>query len=203
MDPDNRRPVDFEKRSTTPEGSLGQRWRIRFFALRSQSDGHSPPYGLTDGQVKLFLIHRGLRARRENRDIFDTGDYLPAVRDGKPGPARRGLLPSQRVTNAASATRLRAGRGAAIPDVAGRARRALPSGEPVWEDTSIATASGCPVTLAAMRSRTRPACTRRDFGGEVLATFPRLSWGERPHEVPRRAAILRLGRRHDYGHVRP
>ena len=35
-----------------------------------------------DPRIKLFLIHRGLRARRENRDLFEKGDYLPASATG-------------------------------------------------------------------------------------------------------------------------
>lgn len=31
-----------------------------------------------DGRVKLFLIHRGLHARGQNKELFDVGDYLPA-----------------------------------------------------------------------------------------------------------------------------
>src|SRR5205085_11276549 len=30
-----------------------------------------------DGRVKLFVVHRTLQARRENRELFDQGDYLP------------------------------------------------------------------------------------------------------------------------------
>jgi (1->4)-alpha-D-glucan 1-alpha-D-glucosylmutase len=64
VDPDNRRPVDYEKSrlalaclaQSSPDDLLGN-WR--------------------DGRIKLFLTHRLLRYRREHFDLFAKGDYLP------------------------------------------------------------------------------------------------------------------------------
>ena len=71
VDPDNRRPVDYAHRR----------------ALLVELDRHAQrdPAGLaerllasaSDGRVKLFVTSRALRLRRERRDLFDTGDYLP------------------------------------------------------------------------------------------------------------------------------
>ena len=36
-----------------------------------------------DGRIKLFLIWQALRARGENKDIFQQGDYLPLDVRGK------------------------------------------------------------------------------------------------------------------------
>ena len=64
VDPDNRRPVDYNRRremletlaAATP-GELMQTW--------------------PDGRIKLFLAQRLLRFRREQADLFQRGKYLP------------------------------------------------------------------------------------------------------------------------------
>jgi (1->4)-alpha-D-glucan 1-alpha-D-glucosylmutase len=69
VDPDNRRPVDYGLRhqllkslsSATPE-ELMQTW--------------------PDGRIKLFLIQRLLRFRREHGDLFERGEYLPLQTTG-------------------------------------------------------------------------------------------------------------------------
>ena len=64
VDPDNRRPVDYKVRaemlsclSTKSADELLRNW--------------------PDGRIKLFLIQRALRFRREHVDLFQQGDYLP------------------------------------------------------------------------------------------------------------------------------
>jgi (1->4)-alpha-D-glucan 1-alpha-D-glucosylmutase len=78
VDPDNRRPVDFDRRQqllqaiptaaeVTPEalGDLLRRWR--------------------DGRVKLFLTHRGLEFRARRDELFRSGAYLPLAARGPRG----------------------------------------------------------------------------------------------------------------------
>ncbi len=68
VDPDNRRPVDFE---------VGRR------ALARVRAGRDDPRGLArslladfpDGAIKLYVTHVGLTARRARRDLFLRGDY--------------------------------------------------------------------------------------------------------------------------------
>jgi (1->4)-alpha-D-glucan 1-alpha-D-glucosylmutase len=64
VDPDNRRPVDYELRrqllkslSSASPGELMQTWR--------------------DGRIKIFLTKHILRFRREHADLFESGEYLP------------------------------------------------------------------------------------------------------------------------------
>ena len=72
VDPDNRRPVDYGSRVAAlaalkeREGEIGP--RALFRELLEQSE---------DGRVKLYLIFRVLNYRRQNRELFDRGDYLP------------------------------------------------------------------------------------------------------------------------------
>jgi (1->4)-alpha-D-glucan 1-alpha-D-glucosylmutase len=64
VDPDNRRPVDYKRRSETLDSLAGatpdellQQW--------------------PDGRIKLFLTQRLLRFRREHAPLFQQGKYLP------------------------------------------------------------------------------------------------------------------------------
>ena len=69
VDPDNRQPVDFAKRSSL------------LAALKEQSQPSTSFAGqLTgqwqDGQIKLFAIWKALNFRREQPDLFSKGDFL-------------------------------------------------------------------------------------------------------------------------------
>jgi (1->4)-alpha-D-glucan 1-alpha-D-glucosylmutase len=69
VDPDNRRPVDYQRRremlkglpAATPD-ELMQNW--------------------PDGRVKMFLTQRVLQFRREHVDLFQRGEYLPLAARG-------------------------------------------------------------------------------------------------------------------------
>ncbi len=69
VDPDNRRPVDFQYRKNClnkikdnecGEGHLARLWKER-----------------ESGWIKLYLIWKGLRLRRICRKVFENGEYLP------------------------------------------------------------------------------------------------------------------------------
>jgi len=69
VDPDNRRPVDYDRRremldalATATPGELMQTW--------------------PDGRIKLFLTQRMLRFRRQYPDLFHRGEYLPLCASG-------------------------------------------------------------------------------------------------------------------------
>jgi (1->4)-alpha-D-glucan 1-alpha-D-glucosylmutase len=77
VDPDNRRPVDFEKRAVALQD------------IRTRVDSDLP--GLIhellrtreDGRIKLFLIHRALSARNEDIEVFQKGVYTPLEVTGR------------------------------------------------------------------------------------------------------------------------
>ena len=84
VDPDNRRPVDYETRrdaladvsailARPPKDRIGA---IRELLTRWQ-----------DGRIKMLIAAAGLRARRDVPDLFLDGDYLPVETD-VPLPAR-------------------------------------------------------------------------------------------------------------------
>jgi len=77
VDPDNRRPVDFVKRRILLEELKRGEQTDRAGLL---CDLHS---NWQDGRVKLYLIDKTLNFRREHRELFQTGDYLPLYAGGK------------------------------------------------------------------------------------------------------------------------
>jgi (1->4)-alpha-D-glucan 1-alpha-D-glucosylmutase len=69
VDPDNRRPVDYNLRREMLDALPG--------AAPDELMQTWP-----DGRLKLFLTHRVLRLRREHADLFQHGDYLPLHASG-------------------------------------------------------------------------------------------------------------------------
>lgn len=82
VDPDNRRPVDYELRERMLYGlrdriaSLGQ---DRLELARELLDSKE------DGRIKMYVVHLGLSYRREHPDVFLEGDYLPLQTAGRQG----------------------------------------------------------------------------------------------------------------------
>ena len=69
VDPDNRRPVNFEQRSALLQALQS---RANDNILQLIAELLAAP---EDGQIKLFLIFRALRARRAAADLFQHGAY--------------------------------------------------------------------------------------------------------------------------------
>lgn len=71
VDPDNRRPVDFE----------GRREVLRKVRLESEADTSafldSATQSFEDGRLKMFVTHRALTFRRAHRGVFEDGTYTP------------------------------------------------------------------------------------------------------------------------------
>ncbi len=77
VDPDNRRPVEFEKRSAflreIRKRTHGDILKLFNELLRTKEDG----------RIKLFLIWRVLQARNELLEVFQKGSYIPLELVGK------------------------------------------------------------------------------------------------------------------------
>ena len=71
VDPDNRRPVDFERRAAWL-AELDRRSRGDRSALARELLERWP-----DGRIKLYVTHQGLLFRRAHADVFADGEYLP------------------------------------------------------------------------------------------------------------------------------
>jgi (1->4)-alpha-D-glucan 1-alpha-D-glucosylmutase len=81
VDPDNRRPVDYDQRRHALEELMGSRAappEARADLARRLADTGALP----DGRAKLLLLHAGLRARAEARDLFHAGAYHPLAAEG-------------------------------------------------------------------------------------------------------------------------
>jgi (1->4)-alpha-D-glucan 1-alpha-D-glucosylmutase len=77
VDPDNRGQVDYRVRSLALAGLRAREAEVGPGKLLGELLA-SPQ----DGLVKLYLIFRVLNYRRANRELFETGDYLPLEAPG-------------------------------------------------------------------------------------------------------------------------
>src|ERR1700689_2115172 len=74
VDPDNRRPVDYELRRRALDGMKEQATSQGELAVcREVLDR------LDDGRVKLWTIHRALELRNRMADVFRRGEYVPVA----------------------------------------------------------------------------------------------------------------------------
>ncbi len=69
VDPDNRRPVDYDRR----------RKMLESLAIATPDELLR---AWPDGRIKMFLTQRVLRFRREHAELFQRGDYLPLHASG-------------------------------------------------------------------------------------------------------------------------
>ncbi len=153
VDPDNRRPVDFEARSAAL-GSL------------SGADPRSLVADWRSGAVKMHLLQAGLAMRAERPGLFEGGSYSPIEAEGPRADnivAFARQFGSDAVIAVAPRLPLRLLEGEDAPLIP-RAR---------WRDTRIA----LPADLAERRWRNVLAPSTQEHGatldvGVVLAQFP-------------------------------
>lgn len=76
VDPDNRRPIDFEQRRVYLKSIQDN--------IKSDILGLIPEllHNKTDGRIKLFLTVQALKARTKYLSLFQTGDYIPLTIQG-------------------------------------------------------------------------------------------------------------------------
>ena len=72
VDPDNRRPVDYGARRQMLEGLRVRRAEVGPLRLLGELMAQKE-----DGRIKLYVISAALNFRRENRELFGRGEYLP------------------------------------------------------------------------------------------------------------------------------
>jgi (1->4)-alpha-D-glucan 1-alpha-D-glucosylmutase len=139
VDPDNRRPVDYDRRirlleslRLPPQGGGARSGREgepadHEEALSALADELIRDAG--DGRVKMFVTSRALNFRRDNRELFERGAYLPLQTDG--GRERHVVSFARKLGDKAAiviATRF-------ALRLTGSAER--PIGPEVWGDTSV------------------------------------------------------------------
>ena len=160
VDPDNRRPVDFDHRERLL-GGLERR-------LEEEPDGRARLCAelmdqLADGRAKLYLIRQLLQLRAAQREVFDHGDYLPLTVDGEHADhvcafARRHGPVTVIVMTGRWFARLQTEDCAKIPPDAAR-----------WGDTRIELPAGCNRLRHVFTGAVASAATGRLRVGELLA----------------------------------
>lgn len=128
VDPDNRRPVDYEQRKQFLED----------IKKRESEDPAKLIKHLIEtrrsGRIKMYLIYKLLRYRRENPSLFESGDYLPLETNGRFGESV--IAFARRHGNQWALT--------IVPRSGTRPGRPFePNG---WEDTQIVLPEGSPDT---------------------------------------------------------
>jgi malto-oligosyltrehalose synthase len=163
VDPDNRRPVDFETR----------RRLLREIGPPSQvptsggAGGRELADLLSDGRAKLLLIRRALELRRANPDLFAHGAYVPLR---VTGARSTHLIAFMRRRNESVAIAL-------APRLYWRLRQRA-GGEEVWGDTRIelprrTRPDSMVNVLDGATVKVHDAAGRRVLAaGEILSTFP-------------------------------
>jgi (1->4)-alpha-D-glucan 1-alpha-D-glucosylmutase len=123
VDPDNRRPVDFEAR----------RALLADFAARSAGELRALCVDLlrhpADGRLKLLVLTRALHHRRRHRALYDRGAYVPMKVEGR--RARHALAFARTQDGDAAVTIV----GRLFASVV--ANGAPPVGEESWADTQV------------------------------------------------------------------
>ena len=79
VDPDNRRPVDFDMRQQFLDSMLSQQHRNDGNALASI---HEMLRNYQDGRIKLWLTQKLLRLRQNHPALFRNGSYVPLAAQG-------------------------------------------------------------------------------------------------------------------------
>ena len=157
VDPDNRRSVDFDLRSSL----LGEIVRASSRDLPGAAAEYLADW--EDGRIKMFLMWRALQARKTHRILFQNGIYRPVEITGNKSNNAIAFLRQYRETQAAVVVP----RLAASLVEPGR----FPLGSRVWGDTALL----LPETDAAwtdVLTGTAPVRGGNVFLGEILENFP-------------------------------
>jgi (1->4)-alpha-D-glucan 1-alpha-D-glucosylmutase len=77
VDPDNRRPVDFQRRIKLLDDLIQQEAREQQSLIRQVLKSWE------DGRVKLYLTYKALNVRKSHRELFLDGDYIPIQTRGQ------------------------------------------------------------------------------------------------------------------------
>jgi len=130
VDPDNRRPVDFDLRHRWLHDLKAAESKNRMVLLQDLLANWR------DGRIKLYLLHKLLTFRRAHTELFAGGDYIPLGAGGRWG---RQICAFAR----------RSGRAwviAIAPRMVGELvyRGNVPLGEAAWESGTVTLPAGAP-----------------------------------------------------------
>ncbi len=158
VDPDNRRPVDFDMRRAFLS-DIRARCRSEILSLIKELLCRKE-----DGRVKLFLTNRALLLRREYSEVFQKGAYGPIRSAGK---CRDHVIAFARNHRDKWALTVAPRFLTALTD-----ERESPLGQRVWHDTHISLPGGVPQLWKNAITNQLIKGGDRLIMGEVLEHFP-------------------------------
>ncbi|RMF85141.1 MAG: malto-oligosyltrehalose synthase, partial [Nitrospinota bacterium] len=157
VDPDNRRPVDFDRRKAVLQEIKGkgpdQRRGLLAELLQTREDG----------RIKLFLIGKGLEVRQSRPALFARGAYIPVEVEGR---WREHIIAFARHWQEEWAISVAPRFLTSLIPLG-----TLPLGIPVWGDTHLRLPAGAP-TLWQEAFSTQPIRGASLLVGEILQHFP-------------------------------
>jgi (1->4)-alpha-D-glucan 1-alpha-D-glucosylmutase len=158
VDPDNRRPVDFSKRTRLLK-ELRDRAGANVLDLISELLA-----AREDGRIKLFLIQRALQARNENKELFNKGTYVPLEVEGS---CRNSVISFARVHKANVALTIGSRFLTSLigPDD-------YPLGRAAWRDTAVMPLPPWPRTWRDVLTGQEISSEDNILAAESLAHFP-------------------------------
>ncbi|NJL57282.1 malto-oligosyltrehalose synthase [bacterium] len=123
VDPDNRRPVDYQRRQTYLQDIKAKEQQDRLGLLTMLLN--SPE----DGKIKLYLSYCALQARKDYAAVFQQGNYHPLLAEGS---FSQHIIAFQRTNQDTTVVAIapRFYTSLVLQDT-------LPLGETVWQDTQI------------------------------------------------------------------
>ena len=141
VDPDNRRPVDYELRRQFLNDIKAQEQRDSGALLQQLLQQPE------DGKVKLYLLYKVLNLRQELKALFDNGNYVPLTLTGKYSHhAIAFARHDEQAWCVVVVPRLLVG----MVD-----EEQLPLGQEVWEDTAVVLPTGAPQQWKHLFSNTQ------------------------------------------------
>lgn len=167
VDPDNRRPVDFERRRALLDRLAAEEMADDARSRLAASLGAE----LDDGRAKLYLIQRALRLRRKDPPLFERGDYVPLRVEG---PHAERLCAFARRLEGRAVVVLAPRHLAALADTAEEAGLPEPFAHPGWDETYVEAPDG---DLVDQLGGLRPESLRGSEGprlrvSDILRRFP-------------------------------
>jgi (1->4)-alpha-D-glucan 1-alpha-D-glucosylmutase len=165
VDPDNRRPVDYERRAGLLR-ELDDAIRSRGEASVAEEVAANP----RDDRMKLYTSSTLLRFRRSRLDVFERGNYQALAASG----TRQEHVFAFARTHGAQSVVVAVPR---LPSTLLPEADAAPLGEHIWGDTTIDAPAGGPASYRHVLTGTT-ICTRQTDGhrafraAEVFAGFP-------------------------------
>lgn len=154
VDPDNRRPVDFVRRTELLQ-EVKQREKNELRALTRELLA-----GWKDGRIKLYIIYKALHFRLRHSKLFQDGSYLPLAASGDREPHVCAFARRRRKSWAIAAVPRLATKLTVPPH--------FPLGKPAWGAASL------------VLPQEAPDEWRNLFTGEILKAAPRAGSKEIP-----------------------